>query len=243
MNKLLPALALTLTASTLGGCATPSSPFPAGTVDTSYMALGTEPGWTLELTANQINYAGDYGETQVRVPVIQRTRLAEGMRYQGSQGGHQLQMDIAYRACNDGMSDRRFAHTVKLTVDGKTVHGCGGAILPPVSLDGTSWTIRQINDVRLQPDIAAKAQIRFDKGRATVTVGCNRMMGPYSAEAYRMTIGPLASTRLACPAPLGSYESEISALFAEPVHLRYSEKGGMTLMDKRSRQLLLEQSI
>src|SRR3546814_16207300 len=51
-----------------------------------------------------------------------------------------LKVAVARGECSDGMSDRRYRDTVRVTADGKTVKGCGGGILPPTALAGTNWT-------------------------------------------------------------------------------------------------------
>ncbi|KGB55485.1 hypothetical protein FG91_01405 [Sphingopyxis sp. LC81] len=54
----------------LAACAPAAETPPQGPGDqpAAYMALGTEPGWTLEITPSRLNYDGDYGETKIMVP-------------------------------------------------------------------------------------------------------------------------------------------------------------------------------
>src|SRR3546814_1969511 len=47
----------------------------------AYMALGTEPGWTLEITPPRLNYDGDYGETKIMVPNPGAMPGPDGERY------------------------------------------------------------------------------------------------------------------------------------------------------------------
>ncbi len=63
MLKLPPLLAACVT---LTACAPAAETPPQGPGDqpAAYMALGTEPGWTLEITPSRLNYDGDYGETR-----------------------------------------------------------------------------------------------------------------------------------------------------------------------------------
>src|SRR3546814_10168902 len=91
------------------------------------MALGTEPGWTREITPSRLNYDGDYGETKIMVPNPGAMPGPDGERYVTDR----LKVDVARGECSDGMSDRRYRDTVTVTADGKTVKGCGGGILPP----------------------------------------------------------------------------------------------------------------
>src|SRR3546814_17231707 len=58
-----------------------------------------------------------------------------------------LKVDVARGECSDGMSDRRYRDTVTVTADGQTVKGCGGGILPPTEIEGTTWTLVSIGGV------------------------------------------------------------------------------------------------
>src|SRR3546814_17133878 len=64
MLRYAPLLALTA----LAACA-PAGDMPQGPGEppAAYMELGTEPGWTLEITPSRLNYDGDYGETKIMV--------------------------------------------------------------------------------------------------------------------------------------------------------------------------------
>ena len=41
-----------------------------------------------------------------------------------------LTVDISFVACSDGMSDRRYQHTVIVFAEGNEYHGCGGPFSP-----------------------------------------------------------------------------------------------------------------
>ena len=226
------ALAATLL---LGGCATiPATPalLPDGAEKGAWLAMGNEPGWTLEITPGRLSYAGDYGATQIRVPVTQATRTTAGMRYAGGSGDQALSVDITNSECADTMADRHFAQTVSVTTNSGTVRGCGGPILPPVKLDGTQWSISRIGNATLPA--SSGATMRFEAKRLTVTVGCNQMWGNWRASQHGLTVdGGLAATRKGCPAPLDQYEATLTQAFAKPLHLRYTRQGGITLLGSR----------
>lgn len=245
LKKLAPLTAFALVA----GCATiPTSSalqqLPQGANDKAYMALGTEPGWSAEITPGQINYNGNYGDTQIRVPVTSAQPTQDGITYQGAGNGHNVTLAIRYgQQCSDGMSDRLFEHDVTITADGQTYRGCGGAILPPMKLDDTSWGITAINGTALTEEQARQASFQFTDGKVAITVGCNRMSGTYQAASHGMTVGPLMSTRMACPEPLGAWESAISAALSAPLHMRYTPDGNMTLMGTKGQSIALNRSI
>ncbi len=217
----------------LAGCATlpASAPLPEGAGKKAWLAMGNEPGWTLEITPGRLNYTGDYGATQIRVPVTRADPVKGGMRYEGSDSANTLSVHIAYTPCADTMADRSFAQTVSVTANGRTVQGCGGAILPPVRLDGTQWRIGRIGSATLPDDSGATA--RFEGNRMTLDVGCNQMWGDYRATQHNLAVdGGLAATRKGCPAPLDQYEASLGRMFARPLHLRYTAQGGITLLGR-----------
>ncbi|GAB4428135.1 MAG: hypothetical protein OHK0015_10770 [Chloroflexi bacterium OHK40] len=74
-------------------------------------------------------------------------------------------------------------------------------------LPGTSWTLTELNGT---PPVEGgrKATIQFDAdGRASGSTGCNRYFGGYTAEAGRLTMSQMGSTRMTCPEPLMAQET------------------------------------
>ncbi|WP_372922573.1 META domain-containing protein [Roseovarius sp.] len=50
--------------------------------------------------------------------------------------------------------------------------------------------------------------------RFRATAGCNRISGPYEREGERISFGPAAGTRMACPAPLDQIEDALTQTLA-----------------------------
>jgi heat shock protein HslJ len=85
-------------------------------------------------------------------------------------------------------------------VAGIEVSGVSRGAAAPFSPD-TRWRL-----VQLSPDLplgAVRVEAVFDAAarRVSGTSGCNRFSGAFTADGHRLTIGPLATTRMACPAP------------------------------------------
>jgi heat shock protein HslJ len=102
---------------------------PAAARVAIYHAVGTEPGWTLDIGGGSIIYIGDYGKTRIttRTPAPRATR--NGRRYVT----RRIIVDIKRSMCSDGMSDREYPERVTITVGRRTVRGCGGR---PVTTSG-----------------------------------------------------------------------------------------------------------
>jgi heat shock protein HslJ len=75
--------------------------------------------------------------------------------------------------------------------------GCGEAVEEP--LPGTNWRATQIAG---QPAVAeAMASLAFREDGIAGTTGCNSFHGSATLAEQTLTIGPLATTRMACEPP------------------------------------------
>jgi heat shock protein HslJ len=114
MNRLV----LPLLLFPLAACATMPPAEPE-----SYRALGTEPFWSITIANGRMTYNTPDGGFSVRAPRGQETgdgRIWETRR---------LKLQISHGECSDGMSDATYPQTVRATVDGRELRGCGGAPL------------------------------------------------------------------------------------------------------------------
>lgn len=81
------------------------------------------------------------------------------------------------------------------------------------TLENTYWKLIMVGDqaARALPG-EREAHLLLLDGRASGGSGCNKFMGTYTLAAGALTLSPMASTRMACPA-LGAQESELIAAF------------------------------
>jgi len=203
----------------------------------AYFALGTEPGWTLEITPGMLNYDGDYGDTKIVVANPGARPSFNGERYVTPR----LTVDITHGECSDGMSDRRYRDTVTLTAEGKTVKGCGGGVLPPAALAGTSWTFVSIGGVAVAGD--RPTSLAFESARLSGSAGCNRFSGGYKRDGQTLTAGPLMATEMACPGAGMTQENAFFALMRGPVSLSFPSDGTLILTGAEGRTAVLKRVI
>ena len=232
MIRFTPLLAFPALAACVPAAEPPQGPKPA-----AYFALGTEPGWTLEITPERLNYAGDYGETKIAAANPGARPSFNGERYVTDR----LTVDVTHAPCSDGMSDRRYRDTVTVTAGGKTVKGCGGDVLPPGELAGTSWTFVSIGGAPVAGDRATSLQ--FDGARLSGSAGCNRFSGSYRIEGSTLTAGPLMATKMACPGAGMAQEDAFFKLMAGPVSLRFPTDGTMEITGADGQMAVLKRAI
>jgi len=87
------------------------------------------------------------------------------------------------------------------------------AILKPTPLIGTRWQLTTFNNGR-QALVSALAGTEItlelnENGTLGGSDGCNRYMSGFVVEGDRLTIGPIATTRKACPRPEGASQQAI----------------------------------
>jgi len=196
MKLYLPALSLLL----LSACATVPADSDQASATVNYRALGTEPFWSLVITDGEMLL-----ETPDSRPLRSRPFTARpsfnGWRYVSDR----MTVDVTFTPCSDGMSDRTYKDSVTVEVGDRVYRGCGGGISAPKNLAGTSWTIESINGQAVHPQ--QKAQVTFGDGRLSATLGCNRLMAEYSFTKGKLSSGPVASPRMACPEQIAQQET------------------------------------
>ncbi len=92
-------------------------------------------------------------------------------------------------------------------------------------LEGPGWRLTGMpgKDAAALAALPRPVRVRFERGRVTGSSGCNNVMGGYTLDGNRLTLGPLAGSMMACPEPGMSIENAFKAAFAGT--LRYSIKG------------------
>ena len=191
----------------------------------TYTAYGTEPFWDIEIGPEYTIFRGlDIEERRFKTPDARPS--FNGTRYPG----RDISIDITRTTCNDGMSDRLMQDTVTVQIGKARYSGCGGAILPPETLDNTSWIFEQIggNPVAAD-DTQPRSELIFSAGNVSGTIGCNRFSGPFKIAGSRIEFGPLRSTRMACGGQLGAQEAALFKLLGSQPEFRFDWLGHMML--------------
>lgn len=206
-----------LSALLLAGCATTTA------ATQTYRAHGTEPFWGVTIGGGRIVYSSP-DQPGVDVAAPRPRPIANGYRYVTPV----LRIDVTHIRCNDGMGDRYYADTFQVYFPGadRPLEGCGGATLPPDTLNDTGWGIAAIDGEAIAP--AEDYGLQFADGRLSGQAGCNRFSGAYAEAGGTLTPGPIMSTRMACPEPRMTHERRMLRLLGGPVSFSYPD--GDTLL-------------
>ncbi|HEV7660726.1 MAG TPA: META domain-containing protein [Allosphingosinicella sp.] len=186
----------------------------------AYTAGGSEPFWGLEIAGGQMTY--EPGDDRRLIAATPRRRpIRNGYRYVT----RIFTVEIRHVRCEDE-GERVHSDTVRVTANGTTVWGCGGTLLPPATLADTDWRIVAIGGEAVNGDNYA---MQFTgAGRLNGQAGCNRFSGRYAQRRIRLTAGPIAATRMACPGARMAHERAVLHILGGQVTIGFPD--GETMM-------------
>jgi heat shock protein HslJ len=139
------------------------------------------------------------------------------------------------------MSDRTYKDSVTVMVGDRAFKGCGGGIVPPKTLERTAWRVSSINGVEIPSEQGA--MVTFGDGRMSGSVGCNRLGADYKFADGKLSFGPVMSTKMACPDPVGKQEHDFVSILEALASTAFRGDGAMVLTAKNGGQIVLMQSI
>lgn len=185
-----------------------------------YHASGNEPGWLLDIAGGRITYdPGDGGPTIVTA--ARRRPIQDGILY----SARPIVVEVRHARCEDD-GERYYQDTVRVTANGSTREGCGGAALPPATLADTDWRIVAIDGEAVDGDAYV---MQFSADRLDGQAGCNHFSGRYRQAHGLLRPGPVLSTRMACPGRRMEHERRVLHALGGPVHIAFPDGETMVL--------------
>jgi heat shock protein HslJ len=123
----------------------------------------------------------------------------------------QVVVEIVTPGPNDAMCCGTLKVRKTLALSGGMLTEVGSEELGTVSLDdlmGTSWLLERIDQQPILADTTVTAN--FAEGQISGSAGCNNYNGPVTSDGgQHLAIGPLVTTRMACPEPIMAQETQV----------------------------------
>lgn len=98
------------------------------TLDTVYVARGSEPGWLLHADNRQLVLEIDYGATRIEAPAPRVTPRADGFTYTASTDRQDVVVEVRHQSCT-APSGTALRDTVTVRIGSRVLEGCGGGPL------------------------------------------------------------------------------------------------------------------
>ena len=191
-----------------------------------FRAGGNEPGWSLLVDTAGLELTTGYGEQRRRADTVTLERVPGGRIYRAQADGAAIVAAVTDRVCVDTMTGMPRPASVEVTVGEQRLSGCGGD--PAELLTGPEWRVTGIAGGAVLAD--AVPTIAFDAAGSVYGKGsCNRYRGGYKLTGESFTMGPFASTMMACPEPMMDQEQRFLAAMAKIAAFAVTPEGGLEL--------------
>lgn len=200
----------------------------------SWQAQGNEPGWQATITHDRLSLNLNYGDDQLDLRLPQPQIIDGAYHYTFPLFG----LDLAVREliCQDNMSGRLFPQTVELKTASQSFNGCGGDTLALIS--GSQWQVDAIDGTAVIAGEPLSITIN-DEGHISGAAGCNRYMGKLAINGEgNLTIGPLASTNMACDEALMLQELAFLRSLDAVQRFSFAENGDLLLIAPDGKTLI-----
>lgn len=198
------------------------------------VAMGNEPFWSLTInpSKNVLRFKTPDGDS-LNTPVPERITDPNGeLRYTAEVESGRLTVIFRPDSCVVSMSGQRFDYRADVTVRGKNYAGCGMS-LRQVALLQDIWVLTELNGRAVSAGGAGRERPRLEimltEDRVTGTTGCNRLNGRVRADTHQIQFGPLATTKMACPADAGTTEGDFLTALQQPLTYQVGQ-GRLTLL-------------
>ncbi len=198
------------------------------------VARGNEPGWRLDLDTETFTLSWDYGAASLAAATPEAVR-SDGVRSYGLQvGERRLAVAVHDQLCSDDMTGMPYPYRVILSIDDRTLRGCGG---DPQDLLLGEWQVEDL-DGRDVVDGSQVTVVFSDDGRLGGRGSCNSYGGQFTLTGESLTLGQLRSTLMACAEPLMVQEQRLFELLESVQRFEIAEDGALMLHSHDGRSLM-----
>ncbi len=216
-----------------------------------FYAVGNEPSWSLDIDFDKgMRFKSLTPATELNTPPGSEAKAqdADVTRYFAETGAGTLIATVLRGECVDTMSGESFPFRVRVevkrTVDKDYIpfEGCGRTVVDSRLND--IWVLTRLGDQILKTEDFAKGLpvIEFHLADSQVAghSGCNRLSGSFQTKGDKITIGQLATTRMACSDM--AFEHKFLSMITNRT-LRYTINGGhLVLTDDKDTTLAFDKT-
>lgn len=212
---------LTIQGQTYPECLQPGDP------EMPFEARGNEPFWHATIAGGELFLTRPFEEQGTRrVPVELKTANRHGRTFVATLDDLPITVTVAPQLCDDTMSGAQYPAQVRLQVGDDEFRGCGGD--RQRLLRGAVWVVEDLAGTGIID--RSRITIEFlEENRLAGRASCNRYTGRYELRGEGVSIGPLASTRMACAPALMNQEDRFLNLLDRVNSVRIGQQGQLLL--------------
>ncbi|MBP9187800.1 MAG: META domain-containing protein [Bacteroidia bacterium] len=209
----------------------------------TFYAFGEQPNWNLKWTTEAIKYEGQFEQTftlenKLGLPT---DTTPSNTKYKIPSGNFSIL--VTNKPCIDSLSKKQFPYRVvgNFGNNDSMLHGCGRNIYDQ-NING-KWLLKKINNKEIPSQLDIKTipyiEINGETQKVTGFTGCNKLNGKFLIRGNEITMGEIASTRMACPNVL---EVAFVEAFSHVLSYQYNN-GTLTLTNNKGETCQFEKPV
>lgn len=198
-----------------------------GDLEMPFEARGNEPFWHATIAGGELFLTRPFEEQGTRrVPVELESANRQGRTFVAKLDELPITLTVVRQLCEDSMSGAQYPAQVRLQVGDDEFRGCGGD--RQRLLRGAVWVVEDLAGAGIID--RSRITIEFlEENRVAGRASCNRYTGSYELRGEGVSIGPLASTRMACAPALMNQEDRFLDLLNDVNSVRIGQQGQLLL--------------
>ncbi|NBL65183.1 META domain-containing protein [Flavobacterium sp. NST-5] len=173
-----------------------------------FVAVGTEPFWTIELTADSLKYiTPDQNHNFAMAYKESSKKKKDTLIFEAENDLRTLTLKVFKQNCSDGMSDKKFDYaslvSLLLKKESKPIllNGCGSYAIDK-RLDG-KWNVvelagERLNAEKLKDKKLPEIEFNIVENRFAAFAGCNRIGGELESEKDSFVFKDVVATQMMC---------------------------------------------
>lgn len=205
--------------------ATLAQPAMATDLSEPYKAWGIEPAWQAVIATDRIEIDVRFGTAKATLPypIIKETETGAIVDLPTIQ----TRLILTDALCRDIAVGMPHPQTAELHFNGEILRGCAGA--PGALLADTKWQVAALNGQPVGGEVSAT--LDFDlSAKITGDTGCNKFFGEYSIHGEGISLGDLASTKIACPGSLDMQEAAMLSALSQTRRFDFDGDGRLLMI-------------
>lgn len=207
-----------------------------------FIAMGNEPGWTLDVDFDNIMYFKSINGDSISFPTPDAEENGKKQTFETDTDAGSFKISIIEEPCSDNMSGEEFTHAVYVVTDKQEFQGCGRYITHDEMAYEGQWTLINI----FGDDFSATGRrettpilyLQSEEHTVNGTTGCNRLNGKFEVAGDSIRFDQLTTTKRACE---GKTEQNFLKALRQ-VNTYKVENKQLILMDDEEKVLVFEKA-
>lgn len=194
-----------------------------------FTAGGNEPGWHLEIDAENVKLVTAYGESVREMRLLKRNTSGATTRFKAASAHEEAVVSATATICRDSATGMPHPYAVTVTTGEDTNSGCGGR--PASLLVEREWVVEDLDGRGVIDRPRMTLDFGLD-GRLSGLASCNRYTAGYRLTGEGLMIDPAATTRMACAEALMNQERRFLEILEGVTRFELDTSGALVLEGK-----------